>query len=82
MSKQTKLIETFTPDMAKKRERDGQNARGVCQVAYYAALRDNKAYHVGPTYNGYKIGNFPPTHPQFTVNPNGEVWLTKTEVRT
>lgn len=37
-------------------------------------MRDNKDYKVGPTYYGFKIGNFPQTHPHYIVKPNGEVW--------
>jgi len=69
-----KLIETFKPEDAKRREKNGHDAKGVCLVAYYAAIRDKKDYHVGPTYYGYKIGSFPATHPHFIVKPNGEVW--------
>lgn len=68
------LIETFTPKDAKGREANGRNLRGVCQVAYKMAMRDGKPYRVGPTAYGLKIGNFPPSHPQWEVRPNGEVY--------
>jgi hypothetical protein len=76
----TRLVETLQPKDAKRMERDGRNARGVCCVAYKIAMRDGKDIKVGPTYYGYTIGRFPETHPHFTVKPNGEVWLTEPDI--
>lgn len=69
-----KYIRTFAPSEAKRHSSNNHSAKEVCQVAFYAAKRDQRPHNVGETYTGFEIGTFPKVMSQYIVYPNGEVW--------
>ena len=60
--------------LSPRKRANGADIGQCIQVAYGAAIRDGKPYTVGATAWGYKIGNFPPSHPRFQVMPNGDIY--------
>lgn len=52
----------------------GHDLQAVLEVAFSAALQDQRPYCVGATYFGYRIGNFPTAQKHLRVMPNGEVY--------